>query len=332
MPQLRQNIITGDWVIIAPERAKRPNDFITADTVKHQSRENCIFCEHNKEYDNRIKKYDTKNTWIIPNKFPAFLENHCDVSPRSFKVENDFFRARPATGGHDVVVVRDHDRDLPFFSKSTWLDLLETFSERYKYFDKSVGVEYTMPIYNHGKEAGASIEHPHAQIFASNIIPNIISREIHHTEKYLEHNGTCAFCDLIIHEKKFQKRIIFENSDFIAFTFYAARFPFEIWILPKSHESRFENEPKYKYNTLADALIDVFSKLNNTLNDPPVNFFIHSAPNTITETEYYHWHLEIAPRVTGYGGYEMGSGDIIDVVSPEQTARFLMNKSKQAKL
>ncbi len=332
MPQLRQNIITGDWVVIAPERAKRPSDFVTRDTVKQQTKEDCPFCTNSPEYKKRLKKFDTKNIWVIPNKYPAFVEIKTKKPILSYKVENDFYRARPSTGGHDVVVIKEHDTDLPHFSKEIWIELLETFDRRYEYFDKLCNVAYTMPIYNHGQAGGASIEHPHAQIFASNIIPNLITKEIHHTEKYFEHNGSCAFCELINHEKKFKKRIIFENKDFVAFTFYAARFPFEIWILPKEHQSRYENEAKRKYHTLADCLMDVFGKLNATLNDPPVNFFVHNLPNTISETDYYHWHIEIAPRVTGYGGYEMGSGNVIDVVTPEDTAKYLRDSSKKAKV
>lgn len=327
MPQLRQNIITGDWVVIAPERAKRPTDYITADTVKVQSKTDCNFCVGRSAFETRIKKYDTEHIYIMPNKFPVFVENgDAKNTPRSYKVEEEFYRARFSTGGHDVVVIKNHNIDLPHFTRPIWVDLLEAFKKRYQYFDKEKDVVYTMPIYNHGREAGASIEHPHAQIFASNIIPNNISTEIHHTEKYFEHNGTCAFCDLIKHEKEFKKRIVFENKDFIAFTFYAARFPFEVWILPKMHNSRYENESNNKLANLSDCLIDVFKRLNNALNDPPLNFFIHNLPNTITETDYFHWHLEIAPRITGYGGYEMGSGNIIDVFSPELAAKFLRGK------
>lgn len=323
MPQLRQNIITGEWVVIAPERAKRPNDYITADTVKTQSKIDCNFCQGGSAYKTKIKKYDSKYIYVAPNKFPAFVEVDDSCQTVSYKVEEDFFRARPSTGGNDIVTIREHDVDLPNFNKAIWTDLLETFKKRYQYFQKEKCVAYTMPIYNHGREAGASVEHPHAQIFASNIIPNIVSREIHHTEKYFEHRGSCAFCDLISHEKKFKKRIIFENRNFVAFTFYAARFPFEIWVLPKKHQSRFDREPSSKLASLADCLIDVFGRLDKTLNDPPLNFFIHNLPNTITETDYYHWHLEIAPRITGYGGFEMGSGTIIDVFSPEKAAGFL---------
>jgi UDPglucose--hexose-1-phosphate uridylyltransferase len=323
LPELRQSIITGDWVVIAPERAKRPNDYVTADTVRHQTKTDCKFCVGGGVYEERIKKYDTKDIYVVQNKFPAFVEKDNSFSPISYKVEDGFYRARPSTGGHDVVVIKDHDLDLGKFPKTVWVQLLETFKKRYQYFDKEKNAVYTMPIYNHGSEAGASIEHPHAQIFASNIIPNIISREIHHTEKYLEHNGTCAFCDLIKHEKELKTRVLFENKDFIAFTFYAARFPFEIWVLPKVHQSRYENEPNKKFSSLAECLIKIFSKLDKTLNDPPLNFFIHNLPNTIMETDYYHWHLEIAPRITGYGGFEMGSETIIDVFSPELAAKFL---------
>ncbi len=332
VPELRQNIITGDWVVIAPERAKRPSDFITSDTIKTQNKGTCPFCIDKSEYKRRIKRFDTKNIWVIENKYPAFIEVAAKDIIRSYKVENDFYRARPSTGGHDVVVIKDHDIDMPKFTRQIWYELLLTFSARYKYFDENCNVAYTMPIYNHNQAAGASIEHPHAQIFASNIIPNLISKEVHHTEKYFEHNGSCAFCDLIKHEQKFKKRIIFENSNFIAFTFYAARFPFEIWILPKNHASKFENETKSLYLSLSECLIDVFGKLDSTLNDPPVNFFFHTTPNTITNSDYYHWHIEIAPRVTGYGGYEMGSGNVINVVSPEQTAYYLKDKTKKTKV
>jgi len=328
VPQLRQNIITGEWVVIAPERAKRPNDYVTADTVKVQSKTDCNFCEGRNAFNERIKKYDTPNIYISPNKFPAFFElkDHC--SPKSYKLEDEFYRARPSSGGHDIVVIKDHDLDLPHFTKTIWIDLLEAFKKRYIYFKEKCAT-YTMPIYNHGREAGASVEHPHAQIFASNIIPNIISTELHHSEKYYEHNGSCVFCDLIKHEKEFKKRVLFENKDFIAFTFYAARFPFEVWIMPKNHECSFENQSNESYKLLSDALIDVFNRLNSTLNDPPLNFFIHNLPNTVKETQHYHWHIEVAPRITGYGGYEMGSGIIIDVFSPEIAAKFLINANKK---
>lgn len=329
MPQLRQNIVTGEWVVIAPERAKRPDDFISADTVRHQSRTKCPFCKDKEEYKNRIKKYDTASTWLIPNKFPAFIGDPKNCSTRSYKVENDFYRARNSIGGHDVIVIKDHDTDIPRFSKKAWYDLFYTFKKRYKYYDEVEKNAYTMGIYNHGSSAGASIEHPHAQIFSSNIIPNIISREITHTQKYFDNNGECIFCKIIEHEKKEKVRVLYEDDAYIAFTVYAARFPFEIWIYPKEHRSRFEDIPNSDIQKLTSCLVNIFHKLDTTLNDPPLNFFIHSIPNTIEETAYYHWHIEIAPRLAKYGGYEMGSGNIIDVVSPEKAAEYLKKTNEK---
>jgi len=329
VPELRQNIITGDWVVIAPERAKRPNDYVTADTVKRQAKADCVFCEDKSEYSKRTKRYDQKHIWLISNKYPVFLEKHEKSPPRSYKVEDDFYRARAAVGGHDVVVIKDHNLDLPDFSKEIWKELLETFKARYIHFRDHCAVEYTMPIYNHGPEAGASIEHPHAQIFASNVIPNIISREVHNSQQYFEKNGKCVFCELIEHEKKFKTRILYEDKDIIAFTFYAARFPFEVWILPKTHGSQFEKESDSQYSSLANALIDVLGKIASTLNDPPLNIFFHNSPNSIGQSDFYHWHIEIAPRITGYGGYEMGSEMIIDVFSPEKAAKFLKDRGRQ---
>lgn len=325
MPQLRQNIITGEWVVIAPERAKRPDEYVTAATVRRQAKAECVFCLNKPEYQKRLEDFETKNIYTVPNKFPAFveIEDHC--SSRSHKIEGDFYRVRPSTGGHDVVVVKDHDIDLPNFSQEIWEEMLEVFKMRYQYFARK-GVIYTMPIYNHGPEAGASIEHPHAQIFASNIIPNIPSRELHHTQEYFDRNGQCVFCKLLEHEKKFKIRIIAENKKFLAFTFYAARFPFEIWILPKHHQDRFENEKEATYRDLAEILRIILGKLNKALNDPPINIFWHSLPNTIKSADYYHWHIEIAPRVQGYGGFELGAGTIIDVISPEKAAEYLRDQ------
>lgn len=329
MPQLRQNIVTGEWVVIAPERAKRPNDYVTQDSVRHQSRTGCVFCDSQEPYKNRIKKYDTQHIFLTSNKYPAFIEQSDVASPRSYKVENDFYRARPSIGGHDIVVVRDHDTCLPEFNEIIWQEMFWTFKKRYVDFDKNNKNVYTMAIYNHGSNAGASVEHAHAQIFSSNVIPNIVSRELHHAEHYFEHNGTCVFCDIIKHEKREQLRIIDENKYFIAFTVFAARFPFEIWIYPKKHQSRFENLTHIENIALSKCLKRVFFLLDEKLNDPPLNFFIHNIPNTITETQYFHWHIEIAPRLAKYGGFELGAGTIIDVVSPEKAAEFLNENKKE---
>ncbi len=327
MPQLRQNIITGEWVVFAPERAKRPSDYISVTTERTQSKEECPFCVDSKknEYEKRLKEYDTKFCYVIPNKFPAFIEDKAECNPKTYKIENEFFKLKPSLGGHDVIVIRDHEDEMPKFSIAVWEDLFETFKKRYKYFEDLCNAEYIMPIYNHGAQAAASIEHPHAQVFTSSIIPNIIERELSCTTKYHNEQKSCAFCDLIKHEIKQNTRLLFENEHFVAFNFYAARFPFEIWIMPRHHQSHFTDITTAEIEDFAKICRQVFNRLDVVLNNPPMNFFIHSVPvaDKGKNVPYYHWHMEIAPRLTKYGGYEMGSGVIIDIIDPESAADYL---------
>ena len=327
MPQLRQNIITGDWVVIAPERAKRPSDFISAAQTKPSSKDSCPFCPESDNYThNRLKHYETDLVYVIPNKYPAFVEDPDRCSERSYRVENDFFLTKPSLGGHDVIIIKDHNHPLPKFDNRTWRDLMVIIKKRYEHFDQLCNNEYTMAIYNEKSAAGASIAHPHAQIFSSNIIPNLITRELAECQRYLELNTRSPFDDLVLHEQKSVRRVVAENDHYIAFVQYAARFPFETWIVPKYQRSRFDKISAAQLAALIPVLTQTMKKINTTLNEPALNFFIHSAPNSLEEAEYYRWHLEIAPRLGTFGGYEMGSGMVIDVFSPEAAADYLNNK------
>jgi UDPglucose--hexose-1-phosphate uridylyltransferase len=327
VPQLRQNIITGEWVVIAPERAKRPNDFIIVDTVKSPVNAICPFEVEGEEYKkHNLKQFETKEIYVIPNKFPAFLEDPKLVSTRTYRIEREFYSARPSLGGNDVVVVKEHGLNLYTFTPKIWTELTQVTKKRYQYWRRDRKVEYTMGIYNEGTRAGASIVHPHAQIFASNIIPNQVHREVVGSQTYFENNGACVFCDLIAHEKREKIRLIWESKNFIAFTFYAARFPFEIWIFPKAHAAHLEDESDRTMAELGEALRHVFEKLGKILHNPPVNYYIHDLSNSIAHSDFYHWHIEITPRVSIYGGFELGSGVVIDVIAPEDAAMFLRNE------
>ncbi len=328
MPQLRQNIVTGEWVVIAPERAKRPSDFVQdKNRVRHEAEENDAFRVGGEAWQTRYKEMDTSNIYVIPNKYPAFIDTPSHVSPRSHRVEDDFYRVRPSVGGHDVVVVKNPKDDLYHFPDSTWYELLSAFKKRYEYYVHDRESSYQMPIYNHGSAAAASIEHPHAQIFASTIIPNSIVRELNHSELYFEHHGKSVFSEMLKHEKAEKIRVIGENAGFLAFTFFAARFPFEIWILPKEHRSHYKDMKAEELSLLAAMCKQVFKKLGDAVNEPPVNFFIHSAPSGEAELPHYCWHMEIGPRLSNYGGFELGAGTVIDVVSPEKAAQYLRGEA-----
>ena len=325
MPQLRQNPITGHWVVIAPERAKRPSDFVQPKSEPKKKHNDCPFCPTGQAYKDRIQGFESDEIYIAKNKFPAFVEDPKAASPRSFQVENGFYRARPSVGGHDVIVVKDSSVNLPTFPSRIWKELLDSFRSRMIYFRDILGVESSMPIYNYLQAAGASIDHPHAQLFASNIVPNQLAREVHNAYDHFNHHGVCVFCELVKHELQQKVRVIAESEHFVAFTFYAARFPFESWILPKAHADRFENAEASIYEDLSQLLPKVFGMYHTVLNDPPLNFYIHTLPNSLDQADFFHWHMEITPRISTYGGFELGGGMIIDIVSPEHAAEFLRN-------
>lgn len=321
MAKLRQNIITGEWVVIAPERAKRPEDFVMASAPKRQVDGQCPFClsNPNSSYQFSIPSAETNRVYVIPNKFAAFSRDEEVISE-----SDDFYFSTKAVGSHEVIILKDHQTEIYEGGWELLKELFGVYLNRFLFYQNDPVIEYSMPIHNLGPEAAASIDHPHSQFFASSVIPSLVQEEVDGAGKYFQDKGKCIFCSMLEEEKKQSVRIVAENEDFIAFTFFASRFPFEIWILPKNHESNFENITSDQLENMGKIVDDVLGKLNQTLKSPPLNWWIHSAPgNKNNNKDCYHWHMEIAPRVSKFGGYEMGSGIVIDVVSPELAANFL---------
>ncbi len=321
MPKLRQNIVTGKWVVIAPERAKRPEDFVMAAAPKRHIDEKCPFCLTNPEsaYKFSIKESETENIYVIPNKYPAFAS-----SDEVIEEGGNFYFSTKAIGGHEVIVLKKHEVEVYEGGWEILAELFGVYQNRYRHYLADPTVEYAMPIHNLGPEAAASIEHPHSQFFASSIMPNLIEEEISGSKLYYADKGSCVFCDMIKEEKDHNIRIVAENDDFIVFTFFASRFPFEMWVLPKVHQLSFEEISEGERANMAKIVYDCIGRLNRSLRFPPFNWWIHTAPTKKDHLQnFYHWHMEIAPRVSKFGGYEMGSGIVIDVVSPELAAQFL---------
>ncbi len=321
MSKLRQNIVTGKWVVIAPERAKRPEDFVMAAAPKRHIDEKCPFCLTNPQsaYQYSIKEVETDHIYVIPNKYPAFVKDEEVISE-----SGDLYFSTKAVGGHEVIVIKNHETEIYEGGWQLLNELFGVYQNRYLHFQKDPVIEYAMPIHNLGPEAAASIEHPHSQFFASSIIPNQVEDEMIGAKNFLLDKKECVFCAMIREEQKQKIRVVAENEDFIGFTFFAARFPFEMWILPKKHQSFFEKISAGERENMAKLVYELVSSLNKTLRFPPFNWWIHTGPTKKDHVEdYFHWHMEIAPRVSKFGGYEMGSGIVIDVVSPELAAQFL---------
>jgi len=182
---------------------------------------------------------------------------------------------------------------------------------------------FGMLFKNVGAASGASLEHTHSQLIILPTVPIRVNQEMSGSIEFFKYRGRCVYCDIIRQESEQKERIVFETDNFIAIAPYASRFPFEVWILPKQHQSHFEDITESDLRGIANCLKNVLTKLESTLERPPYNYMIHTSPFNTNEMEYYHWHIEITPRLTRVAGFEWGTGFYINPVLPEQAAKFL---------
>ncbi|MBI3039324.1 DUF4921 family protein, partial [bacterium] len=180
---------------------------------------------------------------------------------------------------------------------------------------------------NKGYSAGASLVHPHSQLIATPIVPKRVMEEIEGAQQYYYYKERCVFCDIIRQELSFGTRIIHENENFVAFLPFASRFPFETCVAPKEHKASFGDIDENELEGFAEVLHGTLQRIINTLNDPPFNYIVHTSPCDDHTMDYYHWHLEIMPRLTKIAGFEWGSGFYINPTPPESAAKYLLRTS-----
>ncbi|MGD9898290.1 MAG: galactose-1-phosphate uridylyltransferase [Calditrichaceae bacterium] len=324
MSELRKDPILGRWVIISKERGKRPIDFeIIAASVKSDY---CPFCPGNEESTPpEIYKISGENNgWslrVIPNKFPVL-----HVEGNLERKGEGIYDLLNGIGAHEVIIETNvHDEKMENYNQPHLENIIKTYRSRILDLKNDNRLKYAIIFKNHGADAGASLEHAHSQLVALPIVPQIINEELGGSKKYFDFKERCIFCDIIDQELVQQKRIVLENEYFIALEPYAARFPFETWILPKKHESNFEMLENSRIPNLANLLLNTLKKLKIALNDASYNLVIHSAPFADEFMPYYHWHIEIIPKVSQVAGFEWGTGFYINPTSPEEAAEFLQN-------
>ena len=331
MPELRKDPIIGRWVIIATERAARPSDFKHQELMKTPGKEpkNCPFCEGHEymtppevlAYRHPGTKPNSPGWWVraFPNKYPA-LKNDLELIKRGVGV----YDMMSGFGVHEVIVETPNHKATPLtMTQKDYEEIIWAYRDRIISLSKDPRIKHIIIFKNHGRQAGASLEHPHSQLIAIPVIPRTIKNELDGARIYYELRDRCIFCDIIVQELSLQERVVFENRSFVAITPYASRFPFEVWILPKEHSHRFEEIDKNQVVDLAEALRTVLAKLYLLLNDPPYNYMLHTTPISSNHKEYYHWHIEIIPRLTHVAGFEWGTGMYINPTPPEQAARML---------
>jgi len=327
VPELRKDPVTGRWVIISTDRSKRPSDFSRESVVLKGHF--CPFCPGNEsKTPPEIMAYrpgeNGRNTpgWnlrVVPNKFPALgIEGNLD------RQADGMFDKMNGIGAHEVVIESPNHADtFANMPVKRVEDVLWAFRDRILDLKQDRRFKYILVFKNYGEAAGASLEHPHSQLIALPILPKQVVEELDGAKRYFANKERCIFCDIIGQEMEARLRIAAENQDFVTICPYAPRFPFETWILPKRHESAFENSPSQLYENLARMLRGILIRAVHVLDSPAYNLVLHSSPIQDNSNEYYHWHIEIIPKLTKTAGFEWGTGFYINPTPPEEAAKFL---------
>ena len=328
MPELRKDPITGRWVIISTDRQKRPNDF-RIERATTTGDEYCPFCVgHEDLTPHEVLAFRQPGSpangpgWdlrVVPNKFPALqVEGNLD------REGEGMFDRMNGIGAHEVIIESpDHTKTLATMTEVEIDRVLWAFRERVLDLKRDTRFRFILVFKNHGAAAGATLAHSHSQLIALPIVPDFVREELEGAKRHFEQKERCVFCDVIRQEVAAGRRIIHENSDIVALAPYAPRFPFETWLLPRTHGSRFEDAPRPVYENLARMLKSVLQRMNRALENPSYNLVIHSAPFSDARAEFYHWHVELMPKLTRTAGFESGTGFYINPTSPEEAAQVL---------
>ncbi|MFA4817572.1 MAG: galactose-1-phosphate uridylyltransferase [Parcubacteria group bacterium] len=327
LTELRQDLVAGDWVVIATGRAKRPEDFAAHKRalVEDDPNKVCFMChpeEAGQEKDVLI--YNTEDgDWslrVFPNKYPAFSRAR---APKHFE-EGPYF-AMDGTGYCEVIVTRDHNKQIALLDKMAVAEIIDAYQDRYVELMGKKSVNYIDIFHNHGKEAGATAVHPHSQLWAIPVISPYIKSELDGAETYYRNNKKCVYCTILEWEMEHKKRVVFENDNFLAFCPFSSRAAFEVWIMPKKHKPYFERITNAEKIELAEALQTSISKIYKALGDPAYNFYIHTSPCDGKDYPHFHWHIEILPRTATWAGFELSTGIEISTIQPEVAAEYLRN-------
>ena len=328
MPELRKDPIVGRWVIVATDRAKRPTDFIR-EKVLIRGSGFCPFCYGNESktppeilaYRNNGSRRNEAG-WslrVVPNKFPAL-----GIEGTLNRQGEGLYDKMNGIGAHEVIIeTPDHWATLPALPAPQVESLLWAYRDRIVDLKQDRRFKYILIFKNHGEAAGASLERTHSQLIALPVVPKRVLEEVEGARDYYCYKERCVFCDVILQEASNGVRLVAENDEFVALSPFAPRFPFELWIVPKVHRSAFEDSSKREFERLASILKDMLGRLEAVLDHPAYNYVIHTSPLTEGQNDYYHWHMEIMPKLTKLAGFEWGTGFYINPTPPEEAAKFL---------
>jgi len=317
MSQLRKDPIVGRWTIIATERARRPAAFVDPQSTI-SDRKTCPFCQDIASpgiYEYHGVKVFNSGSPILDSTQP--FKRHTQ----------GLYELAHSYGSHEVVVeTPEHIANMADLPIGQIKAVIQTYALRMQTHRKNPSIEYVLAYKNYGVAAGSrNIGHCRSQIMAVPVLPMRVDDKIKGAQTYFDCHERCLFCDIVSQELKNKERLVVENDDFMVIIPFAARFPFETWILPKKHHCDFADGIKGAEDSLAAIMKDILLRFKIGLNDPAYNYMIQTSPVKAPAAfkDNYHWHIEVMPRLTRVAGFERGTGFYICPIPPEMMADFL---------
>lgn len=332
MSELRQNIVTREWVIIASERSKRPNDFkgarVHTPTHSHNEHEtDCPFCPGNEELDLEVERTPAEGPWqtrVVRNRFPALAEEGMPI------YTFDGMQNRiSGVGYHEVLIEHPrHNTTLALMTAQEIASVLEMYQRRGTCMSRDPRIEHIIYFKNHGERAGASLHHPHSQVIALPVVPANVRRRIEEARLYFEEHRACSVCTMLEDERQRRVRLIIEREHFSAFLLYAALSPFHMWVVPHRHAACFLDMTHEEALDLAEVLRSLLYRIYDGLSDPDYNLIVRTIPVKERKgSPHFHWYISIVLRLSRTAGFELGSGMYINSCPPEECAAFLRSCS-----
>ena len=324
MQEFRKDPITGRWVIISTERARRPHAFSSPPVRPTHTSPSPFAAGQEAQAQPELLAYHhgEAGAWslrVVPNRYPALRVEG------TLEFEGDgMYDQMSGIGAHEVIIeTPDPEMALADLPEARIADLFWAFRDRVNDLKRDTRLRYMVMFKNHGEDAGATIAHSHSQLIALPVVPRFTEEEMAGGLHYFDYRHRCIYCDMLKQELQEHSRIVTSNDGFVAMAPYASRFPFETWVMPRRHASHFESLTDNEVRQLAATMKQVLQRLNQTLEKPAYNFVIHSAPVQDAPIEHYHWHIEIIPRVVRVAGFEWSTGIYINPTAPEEAAAFL---------
>ncbi len=326
MSEFRQNNVTKEWAIIAPERAKRPDQWKEERPPREPLpayRDDCPFCPgHEDKTPPATYSIQNESTWslrVVPNKFAALGPS----APIQRHADGPFLQADGFGIAEVVIETPRHDETLSTLPVEEIGQVLRAYKLRHVAMAADPRISLVTIFRNHGKLAGTSLEHPHSQIIATPIVPPHVRDPWRQAEMHYDAYGICAYCEGLRAEIEREARIVNDTEHFVAFCPWASKTPFELRIYPRRHHASFSWMHDSELYDLAFLLKDVLERMRIGLGNPDFNLLIRSAASGDEDARHLHWYMVVVPKLTTPAGFEMGTGIYINTTPPEVAAEFL---------